>query len=152
MWGLWMLPDRGETMENIEDVDEFLEKPTATMPPLPPLSWFKKTKISRCVVAHLALHPVAKPVAAITAGMDVNLQPSAFDCRDCNQRFETEAMLIALGRFNHDLRRHGWTDMLQQVNPWSQKTQKSTSRARGCAAENVLVCQGSRHIHSAIAN
>ena len=91
-------------MENIEDVDELPEESAATMPPLPPLSWFKKTKISRCVVAHLALHPVARPVAAaITAGMDVNLQPSAFNCRCCNQRFETEAMLIALGRFNHDL-------------------------------------------------
>ena len=73
--------------------------------------------------------------------MDVNLQLSAFDCRDCNQRSETETMLIAQGRSNHDLIRHGWTDILQQVNPWTQKIQKSASRARGCTPVDVLVCQ-----------
>ena len=42
-----VLSDHDETTEDDVVVDESLEESTGTVPPLPPVSWFKDTRISR---------------------------------------------------------------------------------------------------------
>ena len=47
-----VLSDHGETIEDDVVVDESSDESTGTMPPLPPASWSKDTRISRCAEMH----------------------------------------------------------------------------------------------------
>ena len=49
-----VLSDHGETIEDDVVVDESSDESTETMPPLPPASWFKDTRISRCAAMRVA--------------------------------------------------------------------------------------------------
>ena len=89
-----VLSDNGETIEDDVVVDESSDEPTGTLPPLPLVSWFTNTKISR--YAEMRCRNFRK-------------HGNGNDCRDGE-----ESSFFDCWAWRHEL-----YDILQHADPWT---------------------------------
>ena len=108
-----VLSDHSGAAEDDVDVDEVLEEATGIMPPLPPVSWFKKTETSKH--KEMCCGRFRKPCN----GDRRDEESPFFDCWDW---------------------KHEQSDVLQQVDPWARNAPKSVPSVKsGLSA--CSVCQ-----------